>query len=118
MENQYHATLDRISAPALIPAHRNRFDEGQAGPVAMSCIPFGSSGSVSRANKQLPIEAPKEVMPSAGPIPSLPGGPANADVAEGHAEVARQHDEVAHGDDVGEHVRVMLPVSKAVPVQS
>ncbi|BDA50231.1 hypothetical protein COCOBI_15-3600 [Coccomyxa sp. Obi] len=110
MENQYHATLDRISASALIAAHRNRFDEGQAGPVAMSCLPFGAGGSISRA-KQLPIEAPREVLASAARSPSLPGGPATADVAEGHADVA-------DGSDVEEHGKMMLPVSTAVPVHS
>ncbi|CAL8465261.1 g4796 [Coccomyxa elongata] len=117
MENQYHATLDRISASALIPAHRNCYDDGQAGPVAMSCLPFGSGGNISRA-KQLPVEAPEEVLPSAAPSPSLPGSPATADVADGRAEVAGQHAEVAHGNDVEEHGRIMLPVSTAVPVQS
>lgn len=115
MENQYHATLDRISASALIPANRNRFDDGQAGPVAMSCLPFGSSGGNINRAKQLPLEAPDEVLPCAAPSPSLAGSPATADEA---AEVADSRAEVAHGNDVGEHGRFMLPVSTAVPVHS
>lgn len=68
MENQYHATLDRISAAALIPAHR-AFHEDQDGPVIMSCLTFGSGGS--GRPKQLPTAASLPARPTA-PSPSLP----------------------------------------------
>ena len=112
MENQYHATLDRISETALIPAHR-AFHEDQDGPVTMSCLPFGGGGG---RPKQLPTAASPQAR-AAAPSPSLPAAGDSAGGAEEHAEVAGGAD-VAVTGAAAEHQSEMpvLPLSTAISV--
>lgn len=123
MENEFHATLDRISSSNLIPAHRAgggrsasgnlAFFEDGVGPVTMPCLAFGRGGSRAR---QLPARAARDGVHGQPEAisPSLPA--ASAADAAGHAEAtdrpaaAGSHRSLQ--EEPGEEVQ--LPVSTAV----
>ncbi len=118
MENQYHATLDRISDSALIPAHRTFTEsDGADGPVTMSCLPFGGGGG--GRPKQLPAPAASRALP-ASPSPSFPdSGPSSPSVsssAGGLTEGAGMADVAVNGGVGEQREMAVLPVSTAVSV--